>query len=94
MNFFFNLLLKDKISGREVLFFNERSWANCITGPSDIGSEKGTPISIISAPLLIISSIISSDNSKSGSPATVYVINAFDLFFCKFLKVELIILIK
>jgi len=47
-----------------------------------MGSENGIPISIISAPLLIIVFIISKLVSKSGSPAVVKV-TSFLFFFQK-----------
>ena len=58
------------IFGKEILFFNALSCPNCIEGPSAIGSENGTPTSIISTPEEIKFLIIFSEESKSGSPAT------------------------
>jgi hypothetical protein len=50
-------------------FASARSEAFWITGPSAIGSEKGTPSSITSAPAAAIASITSTVASGNGSPA-------------------------
>ena len=42
--------------------------AACITGPSAVGSEKGIPSSMISAPATAIALTIASVVSRSGSP--------------------------
>ncbi len=53
----------------------------CITGPSARGSEKGIPISIISAPQLSRTSKSLSVPSRSGNPHVINGINAFRPFF-------------
>ncbi len=53
-----------------------RSEASWIAGPSAMGSEKGTPNSIISAPLSSSLRTISSLKSRDGSPAVIYVTKA------------------
>ena len=57
-----------------------RIFAPCITTPSAVGSEKGIPISIKSAPFFTISSIAAFVVATSGSPQVIKGINAF-LFF-------------
>src|SRR6188508_1665975 len=47
-----------------------------MTGPSAIGSENGTPISITSAPASATAEIISIDASGSGCPAVRYAMSA------------------
>ena len=53
-----------------------RSDARWITGPSAIGSEKGTPSSIKSAPPRSSASTRSTVNSGLGSPPVRYAMNA------------------
>ena len=48
-----------------------RSEAFWITGPSAIGSEKGTPSSMMSAPASAMASITSTVASGSGSPPQI-----------------------
>src|SRR5690348_13155904 len=53
-----------------------RSDARWITGPSAIGSEKGTPSSIASAPAATSAFISGTVVAGDGSPAVTYGINA------------------
>jgi hypothetical protein len=53
-----------------------RSPAFWITGPSAMGSEKGTPSSITSAPASAIASMMSVVASANGSPEVMYGISA------------------
>src|ERR1035437_799501 len=57
---------------------SEESW---MVGPSAMGSENGTPSSMISAPAPSRRWIISSVVARSGSPAVIKVTRAFVLFF-------------
>ena len=72
-----NFSIRVKISSSETFFLIARSCALWIIGPSAIGSVKGTPTSIISTPDSTNKCIISSVESRSGSPATRYATNAF-----------------
>ena len=64
-------------------------FASWITGPSAVGSEKGMPSSIRSAPAAAISFTMAMVVSRSGSPQVIKGINAFP-----FAKASCILLIN
>ena len=64
-----------------------RRFAPCITGPSAVGSEKGIPSSIRSAPFSAAARTIFAVVSRSGSPQVMNGMNALP-----FLKADLILL--
>ena len=59
-----------------ILWASARSLARWITGPSAIGSEKGTPSSMMSAPALTISCMAGTVKPGLGSPAVMNGISA------------------
>src|SRR5688572_14847625 len=69
----------------------EDAW---MVGPSAMGSEKGTPSSITSAPFLARVKTISTDVLRSGSPAVTKGINPFRFRDLSCLNVSSIRLIK
>ncbi len=58
-------------------FFSAISLLFWMTGPSAMGSEKGIPISIISAPALDRALIIPAVESSVGCPAVKYIERIF-----------------
>src|SRR5258708_8398247 len=73
--------------------FNARSEERWITGPSAIGSEKGTPSSITSAPALTTACITATVSPGEGSPAVTNGISAERFAARSFSKVAVIRLI-
>ena len=65
-----------------------RSLERWITGPSAIGSEKGTPSSITSAPAFASACITGTASFGSGSPAVTKGIRAFLPCFFNFANVS------
>src|SRR5262245_19050341 len=67
-------------SASEVPCFNARSLERWMVGPSAIGSEKGTPSSMMSAPPETSASMMGTVAAGLGSPAVTKGISAF--LFC------------
>ena len=89
-------LTVSKILSSVVPLLSERRDAFWIVTPSAIGSENGTPSSIMSAPRSNISSTVFSVVSRSGSPAVTNVMSAFllaALSSAKHLSIRLISLL-
>ena len=66
----------ESIHSREVSWTKRTVLDSWITGPSAIGSEKGTPSSIMSAPPASIASKMGTVSSLRGNPAVMKVTSA------------------
>lgn len=88
------LLLASRTICRQVsvftLFLSAIVFAFCIVGPSAIGSVKGIPSSITSAPPASMANITSTVSFSVGYPAVTYVTRAGRPSFLHRAKVDLI----
>ena len=74
------------LAGNQGMGGDESALDRWIVGPSAVGSEKGTPSSITSAPASTIASTRASVVSRSGSPAVRKGTSAFSPFARSFSK--------